>query len=188
MCRSLLSPQKPPDDLGKQKHVNNAACVKHWRWYQCPRRSPSAQHRALGAFLGGEKHERGNCVCCDTAQALEPDFCCAVGDMTGMHPKWMPVLVLTRARQDWLVVFSREQGAGLDLSGAGIQVHGGRCRNARTVFTLHPGAQQIGNAAVYQNADVLWQREAQMRGEETKIMIHHGRKGAMGWCAKRFAV
>lgn len=32
MCHSLLSPQKPPDDLENQKHVNNIARVKHSRW------------------------------------------------------------------------------------------------------------------------------------------------------------
>lgn len=35
MCRSLLSPQKPPDDLEKQRRVNNNACFKEWRWYHC---------------------------------------------------------------------------------------------------------------------------------------------------------
>lgn len=33
MCHSLLSPRKQSDDLEKQRHVNNAACVKHSRWY-----------------------------------------------------------------------------------------------------------------------------------------------------------
>lgn len=54
-----------------------------------------------------------------------------------------------------MVVLPREQGTGLDLSGARVQVHGGRCRDTRPIFALHPGAHQIRNAAVYQDADVL---------------------------------
>lgn len=60
MCHSLLSPQKPPDDLEKQRHVNNIACVKHWRWYHRssqtlphPHPSPptSMQHWRFGCIL-----------------------------------------------------------------------------------------------------------------------------------------
>lgn len=69
--------------------------------------------------------------------------------------KWMPELILTCAGQDGLIILSREQGTGLDLSETGIQVHSGRCRNTRPIFTLHPGANKIGNTAVYQNADIL---------------------------------
>lgn len=35
MCRSLLSPQKSPDDLEKQRSVNNSACFKGRRWNHC---------------------------------------------------------------------------------------------------------------------------------------------------------
>lgn len=55
MCRSLLSPQKPPDDLGKQKHVNNTTCVKHWRWYHCPRRIPLRATLRFGCIFRGKK-------------------------------------------------------------------------------------------------------------------------------------
>jgi len=69
------------------------------------------------------------------------------------------VLSLTCAGEDWLVVFSRQQGAGLDLSGTVIQVHRGSCRNTRSIFTLHPGVHQIRNTAIYQNADILRKKQ-----------------------------
>lgn len=75
----------------------------------------------------------------------------------------MPVLSLTCAGEDWLIVLSREQGAGLDLSGTVVQVHRSSCRNTRPIFTLHPGADQIRNTAIYQNADILRQKQIQGR-------------------------
>lgn len=131
-----------------------STCVEDWRCYRCPSQMspPPCNTVLLGAFW---KDERGNCICSVTARMRELYLCCAVGDMAGMHPKQTPALVLTRVGKDWLVVLSREQGTGLDLSWAGVQVHGGRCRNTRPVLTLHPGAQQIRNAAVYQNANIL---------------------------------
>lgn len=54
-----------------------------------------------------------------------------------------------------MVVFLREQGACLDLSRTVVQVHGGRRRNTRPIFTLHPEANQIRNTAIYQDANIL---------------------------------
>lgn len=161
MCHSLLSPQKPPDDLEKQRLVNNIACVKHWRWYhrrsQTPPHPPTSPPRAtlsFGCIL--ERWKEKLHLLQYGSDAWTVLLRCAGTHCTaGMDPKGRPVLILTRARQDWLVVSSREQGTGLDLSGAGVQVHGGRSRNTRPVFTLYPGAQQIGNAAVDQNANIL---------------------------------
>lgn len=72
--------------------------------------------------------------------------------------KWLPVCSPTFAGEDWLIAFSREERAGLDLRGTGVQVHRGDCRNPRLVFTLHPGTNQIRNAAVYQDANILRQK------------------------------
>lgn len=70
----------------------------------------------------------------------------------------MHVLSHTCSGEDWLVVFSREQGTGLNLSGTIVQVHRGSCRNTRPIFTLHQGADQIRNTAIYQNANILRQK------------------------------
>lgn len=149
MCRSLLSPQKQSDDLEKQRHVNSTACVKHSRWYHCHNTNSTARRSSW--YAGYEyvlEDERGNYICSDSSTALVERY----GWNTA---KSMPELILTCARQDRLIVFSREQGTGLDLSETGIQVHSGRCRNTRPIFTLHPGADKIGNTAVYQNANIL---------------------------------
>lgn len=107
------------------------------------------------------KNERGNYFCSDTAQhplyrSQTVTVLVSCLGRYGWHvANLMPGLSLTCAGEDWLVVLPREQGTGLDLSGAWVQVHGGRCRNTRPIFALHPGAHQIRNTAVYQDADVL---------------------------------
>lgn len=58
-----------------------------------------------------------------------------------------------------MVVLSREQRTGLDLSGSRVQVHGGRRGDARPVFALHPRAHQVRHAAIYQDADILRREE-----------------------------
>lgn len=59
MCHSLLSPQKPPDDLEKQRHVNNIACVKHQRWYHRRRQTPQMKGEIASALI---RLRRLNCT------------------------------------------------------------------------------------------------------------------------------
>lgn len=165
MCHSLLSPRKQSDDLEKQRHVNNAACVKHSRWYHSHNTNSTASypHATLTSVHFGRWKGKLHLFWCSSTSSIKKSSQLqteTVLVLCGWHTaKWVSVLGLTCARVDWLVVFLWEQGACLDLSRTVVQVHSGRRRNTRPIFTLHPESNQIRNTTIYQDANILQQTD-----------------------------
>lgn len=79
MCHSLLSPQKQSDDLEKQRHVNNAACVKHPRCYRCHNTNSAARRPHATATMALFEEWKGKLLLfwySSTSSIWEPDCNC----------------------------------------------------------------------------------------------------------------
>lgn len=60
-----------------------------------------------------------------------------------------------------------QEGAGLNLGGAVVQVHSGNGGNAQSVVTFYPGTNQVRDTTVYQNPHILLERR-KGEGDEGK--------------------
>lgn len=145
MYHSLLLPRKHLGDLQKQGRIHNTTWGLRiiWRWFGYHGQRCILMPHDFAALW----HSIKNIITCKNIVRC--------GEICLTVTNWRLSVSLTCAREDGLVVFLREQWAGLDLSGTMVQVQCGSGGNPRPIVTLNTWAIQIGKNAIYKDANIL---------------------------------